>query len=194
MIPPPPSREREIAPPISLAGTNDFFFTAPKGSRSPLAVADRLRGLLNATFAQAPTTTVLLSTVTPINEERCKQYNKAPWHPGDCPSDMQANIAAFNALIPSVAAEYRQRGLDVAVHDVGREAQFSREDYWIWGIHFNTSGFFKMARSWHKAIRASAPVVRRQQRAAASKRVDAPALPAACGWGCTGRALWLTAV
>jgi hypothetical protein len=92
-----------------------------------------------------PQVSFLLSTVTPINEPRCKTYHTARWHPGDCPSDMQANIDAYNAMLPNVEAEYRARGFDVSLHDVNADARFETSDFWIWGIHFNTTGFQKMA-------------------------------------------------
>ena len=85
---------------LFMAGTNDFFWPPPRGSRSPDEVATRLRGLLNRTFAAAPRVTFLISTVTTIDVARCKTYHTARWHPGDCPSDMPANIAAYNRLLP----------------------------------------------------------------------------------------------
>jgi hypothetical protein len=39
---------------LFMAGTNEFFWPPPRGSRSPAAVAERLRGLLNETFRAAP--------------------------------------------------------------------------------------------------------------------------------------------
>jgi hypothetical protein len=58
---------------------------------------------------------------------------------------MQANIDAYNAMLPNVEAEYRARGFDVSLHDVNADARFETSDFWIWGIHFNTTGFQKMA-------------------------------------------------
>jgi len=158
---------------LFMAGTNDFFWPPPRGSRSPAAVAERLRGLLNETFRAAPKVSFLLSTVTPINEPRCKTYHTARWHPGDCPSDMQGNIDAYNAMLPNVEAEYRARGFDVSLHDVNADARFETSDFWIWGIHFNTTGFQKMAASWHKALNASAPM--RRARAHARRAVPVAA-------------------
>ncbi len=142
------------------AGTNDFFWPPPRGSRSPSEVADRLRGLLNHTFSVRPDVTFLISTVTTIDVERCKTYHSARWHPGDCPQDMQSNIAAYNKLLPGIIAEYRARGHDIALHDVNTDAHWTEADRWIWGIHFNSSGFQKMAASWHKALMASVPMRR----------------------------------
>ena len=90
------------------AGTNDFFWGMDDphhGVRSAAALAARLRHLLDLTFAAVPNTTFLLSTITHINETRCSFYNTAHWHPGNCPSDMQSNIIAYNKLLPSVVAE-----------------------------------------------------------------------------------------
>ena len=72
---------------LFLGGTNDFFWSPPKGSRSPLEVADRLRRLLNASVAGAASVgaaspTFLLGTVTPVNMTRCRLYHTARWHPG----------------------------------------------------------------------------------------------------------------
>ena len=149
---------------LFMAGTNDFFWPEPRGSRSPAVVVERLRVLLNRTFAVVPKVTFLLSTVTHINEKRCAHYNSARWHPGNCPADMQQNIIAYNKLLPAVVAEYVEHGFDIKLHDVNAEAQFTDADSWIWGIHFNDTGFEKMAASWHKAIAGSAPFLNARQR------------------------------
>ena len=140
------------------AGTNDFFWPPPRGSRSVSAVVSRLRVLLNKAFAAVPGTTFLMSTVTPINATRCGTYHTARWHPGDCPADMPSNILEYNKMLPGVVEEYRQAGHDIHLHDVGAEAGFTAEDYFIWGIHFNATGFEKMAARWHKALMATAPM------------------------------------
>jgi len=144
---------------LFMAGTNDFFWPVNDphhGCRTTACVTTRLRKLLDLTFTAVPTTTFLLSTITHINEARCKFYGTAHWHPGNCPSDMQSNIIAFNKLLPAIAAEYAAKGFDIAVHDVNVEAQFVDADYWIWGIHFNATGFQKMANVWGHAITSSA--------------------------------------
>ena len=140
-----------------MAGTNDFFWDPPKGTRSPTALIARLRRLLDFAFEAAPKTTFLLSTVTHINETRCATYHTAHWHPPNCPSDMQANIVAYNLLLPDLVKEYQQHGHSIALHDVNAEAEWEAADYFIWGIHFNATGFEKMAKSWAKAITASPP-------------------------------------
>jgi lysophospholipase L1-like esterase len=149
---------------LFMAGTNDFFWPSPKGSRSPSEVVVRLKGLLTKTFAAVPKTTFLLSTVTTIDPARCKTYHTARWHPGDCPEDMPANIAAYNKLLPAVVAEYRAQGFDIKLHDVNADAAWTEGDRWIWGIHFNATGFEKMASSWHKALMGAAPMQRAMRR------------------------------
>ena len=144
---------------LFMAGTNDFFWGVDDphhGVRTAVALAARLRNLLDRAFAAVPSTTFLISTVTHINETRCNFYDTAHWHPGNCPSDMQANIIAYNKLLPTVVAEYKAKGHDIALHDVNEEAQWVAEDRWIWGIHFNATGFQKMADSWANAIKGSA--------------------------------------
>lgn len=139
-------------------------------------MATRLRGLLNKTFAAAPSVTFLLSTVTTIDVDRCKTYHTARWHPGDCPEDMPTNIAAYNKLLPGIVAEYKGRGHDIALHEVNSAAQWTKADRWIWGIHFNQSGFEKMAAAWHTALMGAAPM-RRSMGLPAAKTDDS--LPAA---------------
>ena len=139
------------------AGTNDFFWVPPRGSRDPAEVATRMDRLLNTTFARAqPNVSVLLSTVTPIIEERCKYYHTARWHPPNCPPDMNANIAEFNAkYLPALVSDYRSRGHDLTLM---QQPRFETHDYFIWGIHFNTTGFQKVAQSWHAALMRSRPM------------------------------------
>ena len=134
---------------LFLGGTNDFFWPPPRGSRDPDEVIQRLRVALNKIFAASPTTSVLLLEVPKIFEERCKYYHTARWHPGDCPKDMQQNIAAYNTRLPAIADEYRALGNDL--HLVQQPA-YNESDYWVWGIHFNVSGFEKMAAAWHGGI------------------------------------------
>ena len=144
---------------LFMAGTNDFFWPvndAHHGCRTTACLTARLRKLLDLTFAAVPKTTFLLSTITHINEARCKFYGTAHWHPGNCPSDMQANIIAYNKLLPAIAAEYVAKGFAMALHDVNAQAQFVDADYWVWGIHFNATGFQKMANVWANAIYSSA--------------------------------------
>ena len=139
---------------LFLAGTNDFFWPPPHGSRSPAEVATRLRAALQTLYtADTNNATVLVSTVTAINQTRCKYYHTASWHPGDCPDDMQANIAAYNRLLPGVVQEQKALGRDVRL--VVQPTSFIAADYWLWGIHFNSSGFEKIAGAWHSAIVAT---------------------------------------
>merc|ERR1712216_188489 len=140
---------------LFMAGTNDFFWPPPRGSRSPTEVAQRLMKLLNKTFTVLPNVTFLLSTVTHIDSVRCKTYHTARWHPGDCPGDMQSNIETYNKMLPEIVSQYRGLGYDISMHDVNAWSNFTLDDYWIWGIHFNNTGFKKMAQSWHKALMAT---------------------------------------
>ena len=54
-----------------------------------------------------------------------------------------------------IVSQYKAKGFDIAVHDVNEEAKFVDADYWMWGIHFNSTGFEKMASSWENAITSS---------------------------------------
>ena len=114
------------------AGTNDFFWPPPRGSRDPAQVAMRMRRLLNVTFAHSqPNVTLLLSTVTPIVDERCKYYSTAHWHPPNCPADMNGNIVAYNRLLPRIVAEYRSLGKDITLM---QQPRFATSDYFTWGV------------------------------------------------------------
>ena len=144
---------------LFMAGTNDFFNAPPVGANATGAAA-RLRRLLDTAFHVLPKLTFLISTVTTIDATRCKDYPKAPWHPPPCPAAMPAMIDAFNAMLPAIVAEYASRGFDIALHDVNAAAQWTPEDRWIWGIHFNATGFEKMAAAWDAAL---APVVARRR-------------------------------
>jgi len=132
----------------------------------------RLTRLLDITRAAVPQVTFLLSTITHINESRCAYYNTAHWHPPNCPDDMQANIVAYNKMLPPLVAKYKAQGFDIALHDVNEEAQWVAEDYYIWGIHFNATGFQKMADSWSNAITSSA-----KWKSRAPAECPCPALP-----------------
>ena len=64
----------------------------------------------------------------------------------------------YNAMLPSIASEYRARGHEVNV--VVQPTDFVASDYWIWGIHFNETGFEKIAGAWHSAIMKARPMRR----------------------------------
>ena len=84
---------------LFMGGTNDFFWPEKDphhGTRNATELVQRLRQLLDRAFAAVPSVTFLISTITHIFEERCRFYNTAHWHPGNCPSDMQANINLEN--------------------------------------------------------------------------------------------------
>lgn len=135
------------------AGTNDFFWAPPRGTRDPKAAIGRLRLLLDATFAALPTVTMLVSTIPQINATRCAAYHTAPWRPPNCPNDMPANIDGYNALLPAIVQEYQQEHhRDIRMHDINRVADFVASDMWIWGIHFNNTGFQKLSNAWLAAM------------------------------------------
>ena len=122
---------------LLLAGTNDFFWPPPRGSRSPSAVASRMRTLVGNLFAaDTRNLTLLLGTVTPINATRCAYYHTARWHPGDCPDDMQSNIAAYNKLLPGIVSEQKLLGRNVEL--VQMPTDFTASDYWLWGSASST--------------------------------------------------------
>merc|ERR1712217_956007 len=112
-----------------MGGTNDFYFEPPTGANWTVGL-QRLRNLLDTSFSVLNSTTFLISTVTLINETRCRNYPKAPWHPGPCPPTMSANIDAFNAALPALVAEYTNKGHDVRLHDVNAMAAWQEQDYW----------------------------------------------------------------
>ena len=128
------------------AGTNDLYYKDARGANATGTLA-RHDALLNATFTLLPSATVLLSGVTWINATRCATYPAGP-----CPPDMQANIEALNAALPSLAAAYTARGFRVLVHDPNPECNFVAADYYTWGIHFSESGFSKIGASWWRHL------------------------------------------
>lgn len=134
------------------AGTNDFFFPPPRGCNASVAVT-RVHTLLDTVFETAPNVKFLVSTVPHINATRCANYPSAPWHPYPCPITMNPNIIAYNKELPGIVASYKAKGHSIFLHDIN-EAQFQASDYWIWGIHFNITGFDKLADGWLTAIQA----------------------------------------
>lgn len=78
---------------------------------------------------------------------------------------MNGNIHAYNRLLPDLVAEQKTAGRDVRL--VQLPTSFALEDQWIWGIHFNSSGFEKIAEAWHAAI-LQTPVMQRAMGASSS--------------------------
>jgi lysophospholipase L1-like esterase len=139
------------------AGTNDLFFYnqpgfPPSQGANVTGTVARLDALIAAAFAALPNATVMLSGVTYINATRCANYSSAPWHPPDCPADMQPNIVALNAALPAMVEGWVSKGFDVNFHDPNPDCNFTAADYWTWGIHFTESGYAKIAASWWKAL------------------------------------------
>jgi lysophospholipase L1-like esterase len=138
-------------------------FPPPVGVGSNVTEAlQRLRSLLDTSFSVLPNVTFLLSTVTHINATRCASYPHAPWHPPACPATMELAIRSFNVELPGLVTEYTARGLNLQLHDVNAAAQWTDGDYWIWGIHFNSTGFEKMASAWREAIRSAIQMPREE--------------------------------
>jgi hypothetical protein len=68
-----------------------------------------------------------------------------------------------------LAGVFQRHSLNISPHFVTlptlqAEAKFVAEDMFIWGIHFNATGFAKMATSWHTAIQGSRPMQQAMQR------------------------------
>ena len=63
-----------------------------------------------------------------------------------------AQIPLFDAKLPSLAATRTAAGQRVSFVDIDGEANFEPEDHWTCGVHFNTSGWFKMAEVWAKHL------------------------------------------
>lgn len=140
---------------LFMAGTNDFYFPPPVGVGTNVTEALRRLGvLLDAVYTASPSLTFLMSTVTKINATRCVGYPRAPWHPAPCPATMPGAIDAYNAALPSFVSAHRNRERRIRLHDVNAAAMWEPSDYWIWGIHFNASGFKKMAAAWFEALQA----------------------------------------
>merc|ERR1711871_948684 len=103
-----------------------------------------MQQLLEEIYRLLPNATVLLSTVTVINETKCAAY---------CPSDMLHNIETFNAQLPSVVVQPLQaRGNKLLLHDVNAGARWEEKDFYTLGIHFTQQGFQKIANAWYGAI------------------------------------------
>ena len=75
---------------------------------------------------------------------------------------MELAIRSFNVELPGLVTEYTARGLNLQLHDVNAAAQWTDGDYWIWGIHFNSTGFEKMASAWREAIRSAIQMPREE--------------------------------
>jgi lysophospholipase L1-like esterase len=140
------------------AGTNDLFFDQgapgqyPQGGNATVT-RDRIAALIAATLSLLPGVRVVLSGVTQINATRCKAYPQAPWHPLPCPPAMPAAISELNGLLAALPAAL---GPNVSFHDPNPPGGFVEADYWTWGIHFNESGYEKIAAAHFAALR---PVV-----------------------------------
>lgn len=129
------------------AGTNDFYLNGlgRLGGADPPTAISRMRMLLGEIYAAKPTAIVKLSTVTSINETLCNRH----WM---CPPNMPADIGSFNALLPNLVAEQKGLSRNIDLHDVNANAQWRREDYHEYGLHFTPVGYTKIANSWLGAL------------------------------------------
>lgn len=163
------------------AGTNDLFFNQPGYSQGANVTGTlaRMDTLLNTTFTLLPRATVLVSGVTYINATLCANYSSAPWHPPNCPPDMDAWIVQLNAALPALTSSYVTQGFNVSFHDPNPDCNFTAADYWTWGIHFQQSGFQKIAASWYTHLK---PVLAALQPNATNERITV--MPCVAGWDC----------
>jgi len=153
------------------AGTNDLFFNQPgynQGANVTGTLA-RIDTVLNITFSLLPKVIVLVSGITYINATRCANYSQAPWHPPNCPDDMQPWIVELNQLLPSLIARYNASNFNAAFHDPNLGADWEAADYWTWGIHFSQSGFQKLGNAWHSAVK---PVLQSMQTPTVPRKED----------------------
>jgi lysophospholipase L1-like esterase len=139
-------------------GTNDLFYNQP-GYINPGPGANvtgtyqRISDLLSLIFSASPQVIVLLSGVTNVNQTRCANYSSAPWHPPNCPTYMNENIASLNSLLPNLVAEFPV-SYSISFHDPNVDTGgFQNDDFWIYGIHFTESGFQKIATAWWKHLK-----------------------------------------
>ena len=132
---------------LVLGGTNDFY----QNHTVAQALSDA-KGLLDSITANAqPDTYVLWSTTPLVVPSRCTRSSN-PVRVFQCPPNMNANIRALNSKLPALLAGYNRTVL-VNMSTAG----FVEEDYWIGGVHFNTSGWNKMANVWYNALQPLLP-------------------------------------
>ena len=92
------------------AGTNDFFFSPPRGTDASGAL-ERLKTWVDNAFRAAVDANispfhVAISATTTINATKCATYETAPWNPPNCPADMPENIDTFATLIHAYVEQY----------------------------------------------------------------------------------------
>jgi len=127
---------------LLMIGTNDFYFN--------FTVAQTYANyntLLSSIFSASPKVKILASAVPHINATRCASYIMGP-----CPLNMEPNIEAFNLQLPNLIQQYVTAGHDIYFVNMPAEAGFVPSDYWTWGIHFNVTGYAKMANVWTKHL------------------------------------------
>jgi lysophospholipase L1-like esterase len=139
---------------LVLGGTNDFY-----QSRTVAQALTDAKSLLASITSSSPESFVLWSTTPLVVPERCTPSSH-PVRVFDCPKDMNAKIQALNAQLAVMLAAH-ERTILVNMS----EAVFLEEDYWIGGVHFNNSGWGKMAGVWHRALMPLLPRLQPQLKA-----------------------------
>jgi lysophospholipase L1-like esterase len=123
-------------------GTNDFYF-----NRTIQETVGNMTVLLNDIFTINSKITVLVGAVFHIIPDRCKDYIM-----GACPPNMEENIEGYNKQLPGIVNTFKGRGYNIYFVDIPAEAGLVPDDYWTWGIHFNVTGYAKIAQVWYKHL------------------------------------------
>jgi lysophospholipase L1-like esterase len=118
---------------LLLMGTNDINEFAT-GSTT----AARLDSLIGQIYTQLPNVSIIVGSIPPIGD-----------------AARNAEVAAYNTLIPGIVAEYAADGKSIHFADVGRAVALTdlRED----ALHPNSVGYSKMATVWFNRLMAVLP-------------------------------------
>ena len=68
-------------------------------------------------------------------------------------------IPVFDAALPALAARRTAAGQSVSFVDINGEANFGPEDHWVCGVHFNNTGWWKMAKVWYDHLTPLLPTM-----------------------------------
>ena len=133
-----------LAPDVILlhAGTNDLGGVA-RPVATPADAAARMRVLLNATYAALPRVHVVLASII-----------------GSTPKYGGAQHAAFNALLPAVAASFGVAGFSIEFLDMAQLSGIGSDcDHGCCPvrIHPNDQGYRDMAAAWLPTLRKWVP-------------------------------------
>jgi lysophospholipase L1-like esterase len=118
---------------LLMAGINDIATGA-----SAVVTRDRLDSLLEHIYTDRPTTTVIVSSLTPLTGIPARDWGE--------------RAAAYNALIPSVVAKHV--ALNRKAFFVDMNAMLTTADVSSDGVHLAQSGYDKMGDAWFGAIQA----------------------------------------